>query len=118
ALLDVREETAFAAGHLLFAVNAPLSRLEADVPALVPRRSTRVVVIDQAGEGLAQRAARKLFDLGWKNIAVFKGGTAAWEAAGYIVFSGVNVPSKAFGEIVEHACGTPHIAAAELKRRA
>src|SRR4029077_7712371 len=33
------------------------------------------------------------------------------------LFTGVNVPSKAFGELVEHRCGTPHIAAAELKRR-
>ncbi len=117
ALLDVREETAFSAGHLLFAVNAPLSRLEADIPALVPRRGTRIVVIDGAGEGLAQRAARRLFDLGWKNIAVLRGGTEAWREAGYVVFSGVNVPSKAFGEIVERECGTPHVAAEELKRR-
>ena len=45
------------------------------------------------------------------------GGTRAWAAAGFELFTGVNVPSKAFGELVEHRCGTPHIAAAELKRR-
>jgi rhodanese-related sulfurtransferase len=33
------------------------------------------------------------------------------------LFSGVYVPSKAFGEFVEHACGTPHIEGPELKRR-
>jgi rhodanese-related sulfurtransferase len=32
------------------------------------------------------------------------------------LFSGVNVPSKAFGEFVEHAAGTPSIAAEELER--
>jgi rhodanese-related sulfurtransferase len=32
------------------------------------------------------------------------------------LFSGVNVPSKAFGEFVEHASGTPSIDAAELDR--
>src|SRR3954471_20554202 len=42
---------------------------------------------------------------------------ASWGAAGFELFTGVNVPSKAFGELVEHRCGTPHIAAAELKRR-
>ena len=41
----------------------------------------------------------------------------AWAAAGFELFTGVNVPSKAFGELVEHRSGTPHIAAAELKRR-
>ena len=39
---------------------------------------------------------------------------AAWEAAGYELFSGVNVPSKAFGEFVEHESGTPSISADEL----
>src|SRR5262249_15027172 len=32
------------------------------------------------------------------------------------LFSGVNVPSKAFGEFVEHACATPSISAEELNR--
>ena len=32
------------------------------------------------------------------------GGTRAWAAAGFELFTGVNVPSKAFGELVEHRC--------------
>ena len=35
-------------------------------------------------------------------------------AAGFELFSGVNVPSKAFGEFVEHESGTPSISAEEL----
>ena len=37
------------------------------------------------------------------------GGVGAWAAAGFEVFSGVNVPSKAFGEYIEHSSGTPSI---------
>jgi rhodanese-related sulfurtransferase len=37
-----------------------------------------------------------------------------WRDAGYELFSGVNVPSKAFGELVEHHFDTPHISAGEL----
>ena len=44
------------------------------------------------------------------------GGVAAWAAAGYELFSGVNVPSKAFGEFIEHRHHTPNIAAADLER--
>ena len=44
-----------------------------------------------------------------------EGGTPAWEAAGYVLFSGVNVPSKAFGEWVEHHYHTPSIDPAELQ---
>ena len=43
------------------------------------------------------------------------GGTKAWEAAGYELFSGVNVPSKAFGEWVEHHYGTESVDPPELK---
>ena len=46
--------------------------------------------------------------------SMLDGGNAGWEAAGYELFSGVNVPSKAFGELVEHENGTPSISADEL----
>src|SRR6185437_7993363 len=41
-------------------------------------------------------------------------GIVGWEKAGFVLFSGVHVPSKAFGEFVEHDSGTPSIGAAEL----
>ena len=40
----------------------------------------------------------------------------AWAAAGFELFSGVHVPSKAFGEFIEHACETPNIGPEELNR--
>src|SRR6476619_2346188 len=118
ALLDVREEGVFSEeGHPFFANSVPLSRLELMVRDLVPRTSTHIVVLDGGDEGLAERAAAKLRRMGYPNVAIMAGGTPAWAAAGFELFTGVNVPSKAFGELVEHRCGTPHIAAAELKRR-
>jgi rhodanese-related sulfurtransferase len=118
AVLDVREEGVFSeAGHLFFANSLPLSRLELLVRELVPRKGTRIVVHDGGDDGLADRAVGKLREMGYHNLAVMTGGASAWAAAGYELFTGVNVPSKAFGELVEHRCGTPHIAAAELKRR-
>ncbi|HTV89556.1 MAG TPA: rhodanese-like domain-containing protein [Stellaceae bacterium] len=119
ALLDVREEGVFSdRGHPLFANSLPLSRLELSLRELVPRRAGRIVVYDGGGaEDLAERGRAKLARMGYRNVAVMQGGTAAWAAAGLQLFTGVNVPSKAFGEWVEHKCGTPHISAAELKRR-
>ncbi len=107
ALLDVREEAEFGPEHILLAIHLPLSRLELRAPYLVPRRSTRLVLCDGQGEGLAQRAAGILEGYGYRRVAVLEGGVAAWGAAGYSLFSGVNVPSKAFGELVEHGYGTP-----------
>lgn len=114
ALLDVREELTYSQNHLLHARSTPLSRLELRVPALVPRRSTRIVLCDDDGLPAA-RAADTLRQNGYTNVAILKGGIGAWAAAGYVLFSGVNVPSKAFGEFVEHDSRTPSIDAAELE---
>ena len=116
ALLDVREEGAFARGHLLVAACLPLSHLELRLAALVPRRDARVVLCDD-DEALAGRAAAAMHRFGYTDIAVLQGGVGAWQAAGFELFSGVNVPSKAFGEHVEHGCATPRISAAELKAK-
>ena len=115
ALLDAREEEPFSRRHLLLASCVPLSRLELMVDDLVPRRGTRVVWCD-GGEGLAERAARRMAVLGYKEVAVLDGGVDAWEAAGYRLYSGVHVPSKAFAELVEHEAGTPWISATDLKK--
>ena len=64
----------------------------------------------------AGRAAAILARNGYSDLAILDGGIDAWAAAGYELFSGVNVPSKAFGEYIEHENGTPSIAAAELER--
>ncbi|MGE3539827.1 MAG: rhodanese-like domain-containing protein [Candidatus Tectimicrobiota bacterium] len=113
ALLDVREDGQFGEGHMLFAVPMPYSHLEARLAAQLPRRSTRTVLVD-GGDGVAERAAARLEALGYSNVAVLSGGVDAWAQAGYEIFKGVNVPSKAFGEVVEHAAHTPSISADEL----
>jgi rhodanese-related sulfurtransferase len=113
ALLDVREERIFSESHLLFARSVPLSRLELRMARLVPRKSTRIVLVDD-NDGLAARAASVLAKAGYTDVSLLDGGNAGWEAAGYELFSGMNVPSKAFGELVEHENGTPSISAEEL----
>jgi rhodanese-related sulfurtransferase len=115
ALVDLREELIFSQSHLLFARSVPLSRLELKFVNLVPRRSTRIVLCDD-GDGLAERAAEILSRSGYTNIFALDSGIAAWAAAGLELFSGVNVPSKAFGEFVEHESATPSIDASELDR--
>jgi len=114
AILDAREEGEFGASHLFWASPLPLSRLPLMARALVPNPRARVVVTDD-GRGLAERAAGELEAMGFADVSVLDGGTPAWERAGYVLFSGVNVPSKAFGEWVEHHYGTESIDAAELK---
>jgi rhodanese-related sulfurtransferase len=110
ALLDLREELPFSENHLLHARSLPLSRLELRLAAFVPRRGTRIVLCDD-GEGLVERGAARLAEFGYGDVAVLAGGVAGWGQAGFELFSGVNVPSKAFGEYVEHTSGTPNVSA-------
>jgi rhodanese-related sulfurtransferase len=116
ALLDVREQGVHYRGHPFFACSAPLSRLELVVGELVPRKSAPIVVLDAGRDGLAERAESKLVELQYTDVQILEGGCAAWKEAGLELFSGVNVPSKAFGEFVEHRYGTPRITPGELKR--
>ena len=116
ALIDVRGQGAFSASHLLFAVSIPLSRLELMIGAVIPRRSTRIVVVDDpAQEALSERAAQRLDELGYGDVWVLDGGISRWQTEGFELFSGVNVPSKAFGEFVEHTFDTPRLSADEVK---
>jgi rhodanese-related sulfurtransferase len=114
ALIDVREELIFSQNHLLLARSVPLSRFELRFAQLVPRRATRIVLCDD-DDGLTGRAAAILARNGYVDVHILDGGIKAWAGAGFELFSGVNVPSKAFGEYIEHANGTPSIAAGELE---
>lgn len=114
ALIDVREEDPFAQAHPLFTANIPLSKLELEIYARVPRRDTAITVYDD-GEGLAQQAAARLLALGYSDVALLEGGLAGWRAAGGELFRDVNVPSKAFGELVESVRHTPSLAAEQVQ---
>jgi len=114
ALLDVREEGAFADGHPLFAASLPIGRIEADVLDRIPRLSTRVVVYD-GGEGLIADAVETLCALGYHDVSQLAGGLDGWRHDGGELFRDVNSASKAFGELVEATRHTPSIAANDLK---
>ena len=114
ALLDVREAGQFGEAHLFFAVPLPYSRFELGLTRLVPNPSARLVLCDD-GDGVSERAARRAEDLGYRNIHILAGGAPAWGRAGYTLYAGVNVPSKTFGELVEHRRHTPRITAQRLQ---
>jgi cystathionine beta-lyase len=114
ALFDVREHGQYGEAHLFFGVNLPFSRLELEAARLAPNPHVRLVIYDQDGGSLATRCMQVLQGLGYDNVHWLAGGADGWEAAGYQLFAGVHVPSKAFGELVEEASHTPHVTAQQL----
>lgn len=113
ALLDVREEGPYALSHPLFALSVPVSEIEIKLPALVPRLSAPIVIYDD-GENYVSRAAEQVSKLGYTDVSILEGGLSGYARVGE-VYRDVNVPSKAFGELVESINHTPSLSAREVK---
>lgn len=113
AFLDIREHGQYGEGHPFFSVHLPYSQIETLAPRLMPSLSVRCIVMDD-GDDVSEKAASALTSIGYQNVSILEGGAPAWAAAGYTLFKGVNVPSKTFGELVEHHFDTQSISAEEL----
>lgn len=115
AVLDIREHGQYGENHLFFAVSLPYSALELEIERLIPRKSTRIVMYGNRNENdVALKALSTAGRLGYSDISILQGGIETWQQEGYATFSGVNLPSKTFGELAEHAYDTPRISATEL----
>ncbi len=114
AVLDVREVGVFLHAHLLHSHSLPLWRIDVQLASLVPNPLTPIVLVDADGQELVHEAAQALLRHGYTNVKILSGGVAAWEQQGFEVYEGTNVPSKAFGEWVEHHRGTPSLTADQL----
>jgi len=117
AVLDIREHGQYGEEHLFYIFSVPYSKLEVEVARLVPRKNVRMVLVGDELGALTGKAHQRLNAMGYENIHVLDGGMSAWKKAGFEVFAGVNLPSKAFGELAEHAFNTPRITALELNKK-
>ena len=81
-LVDVREQSEFAAGHVPGTVLVPLRKIREEGSSLPHDRP--VVLICRSGRR-STLAAIILQDLGYDNVYNMKGGMLAWEAAGFPV---------------------------------
>jgi rhodanese-related sulfurtransferase len=74
-LLDVREPSEFAAGHVPGAWNAPLSRL-ADGSARLDRNAQTLIICQSGRRSVT--AAKQLKRFGFTDVYSVRGGTGAW----------------------------------------
>jgi rhodanese-related sulfurtransferase len=114
AVFDIRERGEYNVCQIANATSLPRSQIEFRIVELVPNLQIPLVVYDEGGER-ASLAARSLAEFGYGNVSLLDGGLPAWQALGFPTFSGVNVPSKAFGEKVHHERTIPEISPGELK---
>lgn len=79
-LVDVRQPEEFTAGHLPGAVNVPLANLPEPVGELAARR--RPIVMVCKTDRRSARAATELVAIGFRDVAVLRGGTDGWHRQG------------------------------------
>jgi rhodanese-related sulfurtransferase len=114
AVFDVRERGEYNECQIPGTTSLPRSQIEFRTSELVSDTSVPVVVYDEGG-ARAPLAAATLLRMGYENVSILDGGLSAWQGEGRATVSGVNVPSKAFGERVHHERDIPDLTAEELK---
>ena len=79
-LIDVREESEWAAGHAAGAIHLGKGIIERDIETRVPDQSTFMVLYCGGGYRSAL-AADALQRMGYRNVRSFAGGWRAWQEA-------------------------------------
>ncbi len=115
AMFDVRERGEFNDCQIAGATSLPRSQIEFRAAELVPNPTIPLVLYDEGG-ARAQLAAATLAAAGYIDISLLEGGLSAWQKEKFPTVSGVNVPSKAFGEKVHRDRQIPEVTPEELKK--
>jgi rhodanese-related sulfurtransferase len=80
-LIDVREESEWAAGHAVGAIHLGRGIIERDIEARVPDQSTKLVLYCGGGYR-SVLAAESLQKMGYRNVISLDGGWRDYQAAG------------------------------------
>ena len=81
-LVDVREESEYAAGHLPGAVHLSKGVIERDIERAIPDPNAEIILYCGGGFRSAL-TAESLMKMGYRNVISMDGGIRAWREAGY-----------------------------------
>ena len=89
-MVDARSADDATSGHIKGAVSVPAGKEKAVLKSLPPAQlKAPIIVYDGRGGEQAVTVARALVKAGQQNVLVLAGGMIGWQAAGYVVDSGV-----------------------------
>lgn len=79
-VVDIREANAFLDGHIVGAINVPMSNWDVAAKKLQKYRSKPIVIVCNMGQK-AQAYANKLKQAGFEQVKILGGGINAWRGA-------------------------------------
>ncbi len=113
AVLDLRDEADYGYGEPLTGTNVPPAQLESKAVQVLPRRSTRTVLVDEDGSR-SLAAVPRLRALGYSDLHVLEGGLVAWAASGRA--AALHPQARFFTQQVSRDHATPVHTAQDLAR--
>ncbi len=81
AIIDIRDQKQYQAGHILNAVHVPLASLQERIPKLEKFKGQPIIIVDEAGKE-SDKAASILKKEGFSQINVLRGGMTGWVGEG------------------------------------
>jgi len=79
-VIDLRDEAAFAAGHITNAMHIPLAELDAHMKKL-KKHQKKPLVLSGSDNQMLTKAAKTLREKGFDQLFAVRGGIAAWQSA-------------------------------------
>lgn len=77
AIIDIRDQKQYQAGHILNAIHVPFSNLEQRVSKLEKFKGQPVIIVDESGKE-SDKAAAILKKEGFSQVNILKGGMSSW----------------------------------------
>ena len=81
ALIDIRDQKQYQAGHILNAVHVPLTSLQERIQKLEKFKGQPIIIVDESGKE-SDKAASILKKEGFSQINILKGGMTGWVGEG------------------------------------
>lgn len=81
AIIDIRDQKQYQAGHILNAVHVPLPSLQERISKLEKYKGQPIIIVDEAGKE-SDKAASILKKEGFSQINILKGGMSSWVSEG------------------------------------
>ena len=81
AIIDIRDQKQYQAGHILNAVHVPLTSLQERIQKLEKFKGQPIIIVDESGNE-SDKAASILKKEGFSQINILKGGMTGWVGEG------------------------------------